>query len=347
MKKNILIGILLICTRLLPAQTASIFDELSFKDVVKLEITTDIETLTTDKYQDKYQEASVQYKDINGEKKRMSLKVKPRGKYRRRVCGFPPLKLNFSKEELNNRGLSVKWDKLKLVTHCMDDKKEGQANLVKELTAYKLYEEISPLAFRTQLVEITYIDSANKHRKIKRLGFLIEDVDQVAARGKTKEYKDANNIDKALLSPFEHTKASVFQYMIGNLDWNPSIPRNVKLLEGENGYIPIPYDFDFSALVKPSYIRLNKNYGQTSIEQRIYLGDAATYPHLKEVIEWFKQKKSKLYQVINDSEELASKDQEKMLLYIDTFYSNLDELKQLSTTAMAKKESDFIPKGEG
>jgi hypothetical protein len=35
------------------------------------------------------------------------------------MCGFPPLKLNFNKSELNANGLS-KADEYKLVTHCLE-----------------------------------------------------------------------------------------------------------------------------------------------------------------------------------------------------------------------------------
>ena len=56
------------------------------------------------------------------------MKVKARGNTRRisGLCDFPPLKLKFKKEDLVEDGYSPNYKSFKLVTHCLDSKKEQQ-----------------------------------------------------------------------------------------------------------------------------------------------------------------------------------------------------------------------------
>ena len=81
-----------------------------------------------------------------------------------------------------NAGYNPEFNKLKLVTHCLENKFEGNENVMKEYLLYKLYNEITPESFRVQFVKITYLDSKGKLGKIKRFGFIIESKDQLAFR---------------------------------------------------------------------------------------------------------------------------------------------------------------------
>ena len=162
-----------------------------------------------------------------------------------RVCDFAPLKLNFSKKDLVKAGLK-EFDKLKLVTHCMDDKSISKEAVMREYLAYKLYNELSNVSLRVQLVKITYVD-VNTGEKIKnRYGFLIEDIDELAARNNAEVYERMNVQDNQLIATAENNH-SFFQYMIGNADWDLKMLRNVKLLQDKrNGKITVvPFDFDF------------------------------------------------------------------------------------------------------
>src|SRR5690606_9238581 len=73
-------------------------------------------------------------------------------------------------------------NKLKLVTHCLDDKNDGQENLLKEYLAYKLYNELTDQSYRVQLIRINYVDTKGKVSKIRRYGIIIEDTDEMAER---------------------------------------------------------------------------------------------------------------------------------------------------------------------
>ena len=53
------------------------------------------------------------------------------------------------------------------------------------------------------------------------------------------------------------TRVALFEYMIGNLDWSVPVRHNIKLIvpkEDSNAIaFPVPYDFDYSGLVKTDY----------------------------------------------------------------------------------------------
>ncbi|MBK9015576.1 MAG: hypothetical protein IPM82_16760 [Saprospiraceae bacterium] len=47
-------------------------------------------------------------------------------------------------------------------------------------------------------------------------------------------------------------------------------------LKKDGGLIPVPYDFDFSAIVVAPYARLNTDVGQKRIGDRVFMGNAAS-----------------------------------------------------------------------
>ncbi len=350
MKKFVLLSIWLFSVQSISAnKVQSIFDELTSEEVIEITLKTDLDQLITDKNKDEYQEASFTYTGKYGDIQALPVKVKARGKYRRRVCGFPPIKLNFPKGKLKTLGLSGEFDKLKLVTHCLDDEKASEQNIVKEWLAYKLYEQVSPYHLRTQLVKITYIDSNRPGEKSERYGILIEEIDQLAKRMNTKVIgDDVNNVDSFSINAEILCKVAVFQYMIGNVDWNPSIPRNIKLLESPNGYIPVPYDFDFAALVSPSYIRMSRDYGQKSIKDRVYLGHTTTYAYIEKTSDLFEEKRSTIKRLLRKAPLIRRSETKELINYVEHFYQELPRLKEMAQPILVKDEADDLHfQGEG
>ena len=90
------------------------------------------------------------------------------------------MKISFKKADLRADGLDPAFDDVKLVTHCLDSRGEGNANVLREFLIYKLYAQLTNNAYRVQLAEVTYQGAAGKFGKVKRYAFLIEDTDQLA-----------------------------------------------------------------------------------------------------------------------------------------------------------------------
>lgn len=256
--------------------SVSIFSMFQTDTVVKVTIETDLDSLINYRKRSTYQPAKFIYALADGTTVTRSMKVKPRGKFRRRVCEFPTIKLNFSKKDLKADGMA-KYDDYKVVTHCMDDKKESKENVLREYLAYKLYNILSPNSYQVHYLEITYVDSKNKMNTLKRTGFLIEDTGELEDRVGVEVLSEPRlPIDSFDLE--QYNSVALFQYMIGNVDWRVSpFAKNTKVMRGKEvgKYQVIPYDFDFSGLVSVSYMSVAKHLGQKNVRQRIFLGKIA------------------------------------------------------------------------
>lgn len=200
---------------------------------------------------------------VNGGKpETLAVTLAPRGITRRKkdICPFPPLAVVFP-EKPPKESLFQGQKKLKLVTHCKPVA-QFQQYVLMEYAAYKLYNTITPQSFNARLAQIDYVDAAGKP-VATRMGFFIEDGDDMAARNGMVEEKMPDRIPIATLDPRAAVRYALFQYMISNLDWamNAGPPgagccHNARLI-GPKGattnIIPVPYDFDYSGLVDAPY----------------------------------------------------------------------------------------------
>lgn len=207
--------------------------------------------------------------------------IAPRGLSRRQadVCDFPPLRISFlAKPEVGSPFAGQR--KLKLVTHCRNNDR-GDALVLREYGAYRLYNLMTPASFKVRLANVRYVDESGR-QVARRHGFFIEDIDDVAKRVGGHEVK-LNGIARGALDAEAATRVALFQYMIGNLDWTflrspagDSCCHNSKLLANEPerpaAAIPIPYDFDYSGLVDAPYAVVPEGISARSIKQRRYFG---------------------------------------------------------------------------
>lgn len=306
----------------IPAE--SIFSMLQYDEVVKVTIETDLDSLINYRKRNTYQPANFSYKLPNGKEVMRIMKLKPRGKYRRRVCDFPTIKLNFSKKDLKADGMA-KYDDYKVVTHCMDDKKESKENVLREYLAYKLYNILSPHSYRVHYVEITYVDSKGKMNTLKRTGFLIEDTAELEDRvgGEVME-EPRFPIDSFDLE--QYNSVALFQYMIGNVDWRVTpFAKNAKVMKakGTGKYQIIPYDFDFSGLVNVSYMSVAVHLGQKNVKQRIFLGKITEQKDLAANFKHYEAKKIELLNCIDNFELLSKPSRKSIKKYIESFYKDI------------------------
>lgn len=302
----------------------SIFKSMQYHDVINVTIETDLDSLINVRKRETYQPAAFIYENSQGEKITQTIKVKPRGKYRRKVCDFPTIKLNFKKKELKANGMA-KHDSYKVVTHCLNDKKISKENVIREYLIYKMYNLLSENSYQVQLVNMTYKDSKGKMNTLKRTAFLIED---------TGELEDRRNIaihpePKLPMDSFDieqYNFVALFQYMIGNLDWRATpFAKNAKVMKaaGKSTYEVIPYDFDFSGIVNVSYFRLAEHLNQKSARQRIFQGHISKQSDLKSNFERFEKHKTALLSLISNFELLPKTSRKNIKKYIESFYEDI------------------------
>jgi hypothetical protein len=327
----------------------SIFDALLQDDIVEVTIETDLVELIDNRKREDYQPAVFTFEDKQGGTQSIDMKVKPRGKFRRRVCDFPPVTLKFPKSRLANYAMNPTFNKLKLVTHCIDDKSAGKENVMREYLIYKMYQELTAQSYRVQLVELTYVDSKKKLNKIKRYGFIIEDTDEMAARAGGSECECLNAHPSTIDARAENLMAA-FQYMIGNEDWSVVMLRNIKLVQPKDGspLVPVPYDFDFAGMVDAPYAIPNSNYGLTSIKDRIYLGHEIDDEAMRRMLQFLTAKRPALEQMIDDFKPMKRSARREMLAYLDNFYTNIDQItKGTAADLQSYMKNNPIPADSG
>jgi len=301
----------------------SIFEEISrHGEVLDIEIETNLNTLFAG-MDEEYQKATMRYKTADKEEIVWNLKIRKRGKFRRRVCDIPPLKLEFKKKHLLEAGLQP-FDDLKLVTHCLEDDPTAKANVMREYLAYKLYNEITHRSYRVQLVRITYKNTGKGYGKMKRYGFFLEDTNEVAHRLQGDEC-ECMNMDRDLIDTDNLAYVHVFQYMIGNADYDLMLLRNLKLVTPYDGgkALIVPYDFDFSGLVNAPYAIPNPDYDLRNVRERVFLGQDLS-PKVKEAtLEHYRSKKENLLEIVKNFKHLNGAERRKVRDYLNSFYESI------------------------
>ena len=303
---------------------STIFDLIQTDDVLEVNLEVDIEQIYENKNTNKYVMGAFQFVDKEGQEQIWNVETRARGKYRRRICEFPPLKLKFSKNDLKAGGLK-KDNELKLVTHCIESK-ESKEYVFREYLVYQLYSILSDINFRTQLIRITYIDSKTK-KKNRHYGMLIEGEETLEDRFNAKVCDDCYNLGKENFDSINLNVNDLFQYMIGNTDYSVPLIRNNKIfqLEDSSHFFVVPYDFDFSGLVNAPYAVPKSQYGMTSIRQRLFTGSATEEQELKAAKALFLSKKEEMISTVKDFEDLNKSSRKDITDFLDTFFQYLKE----------------------
>ena len=299
-----------------------LFDLLEGKNYVSVTISLNLDSLINNRYNEDKIGGTFVFKSAAGKNLSFSVNINLRGKYRRRMCGFPPLKLNFNKSELSDNGLS-KADEYKLVTHCLEGE-EGDVNIVKEFLAYQLYQQVSPLSYRSKLLKITYQDTKSEN-KIVGMAILLEDKSSFEKRHDVSEMKDTFSLPRSNFDDSNFRTHGLFQYLIGNVDWSTAISKNIDIYKSKkNGKIFIvPYDFDFSGFVNVSYAVPNKDYNQKKVRDRLLLEADKSDSLYQSEIQKFIALKPTFIELIKKQKGLETEVKIDLEDYIHSFYNNI------------------------
>ena len=249
--------------------------------------------------------------------------VRARGKFRRDNCRIPPLRLNFKKKQLKGTVLDGQ-DKLKLVTHCgvgrgFDD------NVREEYVVYRMLNRLTDVSFRVRFAEVTYDDGRGVTVKP---AFLIESDSGLAARLGAEEV-ETERIRQSDLEPRYATLAAVFQYVIGNTDFsfiaadsNQMCCHNTLLLRREGRMLAVPYDFDMTGAVNPSYGVPNQKLRMRSLRQRRYRGFCTDDANVDAAVERVAQHREDFAELVARAPGLTSKGSKKLGTYIEQYFDD-------------------------
>ncbi len=219
---------------------------------------------------------------VNGTQDVLPVQLALRGITRRQrdVCQFPPLRVVFNQPPPAG-SLFAGQRKLKLVTHCRSAE-AFQNYLMLEYGTYKLYNQLTPMSFRARLAQVDYVTDSGTPI-ISRIGFFLEEIDDVGRRNGMREAKVGERIPVSQLSRPDAARVGLFEYMVGNLDWamqagpaGDACCHNSPLIGPEAAasatLYPVPYDWDFSGLVDTPYAVAPDAINVSSVRQRRYRG---------------------------------------------------------------------------
>ena len=266
---------------------------------------------------------------VTGHEPRWAIQLEPRGISRRTggICNFPPLRLDFGEGTRDTifRG----QNRIKVVTRCNGGGAFEQLTVL-EYLAYRLHNEITPLSYRVRPARITYRD----RRDETQYNFLIEDVDDLARRNNRLVALDvmSGEIRAVQLNGEAAARYALFQFMIGNLDWDMVTGRageecchNSRLLaataETRENLIPVPYDFDYSGFVNAPYALAPESVPVRNVRQRYFRGYCRFNDQLPGAIAHFQSRQAALLAVIDNEPRLAGPRRAAARDYIEDFFA--------------------------
>ncbi len=307
-------------------------------DPLELAISGPLHTLLRDKSEEpEYREAILRFEDQSGRERELGVELRPRGHSRRKpdVCKFPPLRLNFKKKETTGTVFEGQ-DKLKLVTHCRDGNARNAQYLFQEYLIYKALNLLTENSFRVRLATIEYVDTDGRRKPVRAPGFLIEHEDELAAR-RGLSVVDVQRIEAGELEPDATALLGVFQFMIGNTDWEvlggppgePCCHNIVPFETGDDMYIPVPYDFDSTGVIDPPYAAPHESLKIRNVRTRLYRGFCRHAEQSRLALADFESQREAIYSLFRAQPGLEKKTIERSLAYFDGFYEVINDAGKL------------------
>ncbi|NIM18075.1 MAG: hypothetical protein GTO45_39375 [Candidatus Aminicenantes bacterium] len=272
----------------------------------------------------KYHPAKLSYIDSEGKTISLDVQIRTRGKLRRLYlrCQVPPIKMKFNKKQTPNT-IFAGQKTLKMVTHCKNTPKAYPYYYLQEYLIYRMYNLLTEKSFRVRLANITYVDSQKTDNTFTNYAFFIENYKKMAKRNKGKTSK-LTKIHPMQTDFATSTLVSVFQYMVGNVDWSIRSSHNIKLItieeENKKKYYPVPFDFDHAGLIDVDYARPDPNLPIKSVRERLYRGFCKSLEQFNQTFVIFHKHKNEFYALFQDFTPLPENLKKRSLKYLDGFY---------------------------
>ena len=319
-------------------------------EIIDVEIEAPFGILTKERPNEEEVAGKFRYTADDGSLVEFEVAVRTRGRLRRtkKVCQFPPLRLNFKKSEVKG-SLFDKQDRLKVVTHCRKQPRYEQA-VISEYLAYRIFNLLSDASYRVRLLRATYTYT-NEEREVQSYAILIEDKDRIGKRLNAKTVQiddpDTKEIESAMVQDLrrpDSNLASVFQYLIGNTDFSvvKAAPgedcchnQTIFALEGEPNH-KVPYDFDQSGLVNAPYSVPNARFKLKSTRVRLYRGRCVNNGYLPATLKLFNDKRDDIEALVRNQQDLTKGTAKRILAYIKQFYGTINNQGRLKREIVKK-----------
>jgi hypothetical protein len=260
----------------------------------------------------------------------VSLSARGITRRKKEICTFAPLRVEFT-EKPGPSSIFKGQKRLKLVTQCQR-MADYQQYLLLEYTAYRLYRALTPESFNVRLAKIDYTGKDGRALNT-RIGFFIEDVDDVAKRNGQERLRGVGKISLSQLDAAAAARYAVFEYMISNLDWamtagpaGADCCHNARLLGAEGasgastGLIPVPYDFDYAGLVNAPYAVPPEGIHVANVRVRRYRGFCAHNEQAKAFLAQISTRRDSLMAILNETPQLEDRTRRNAAGYLGDFF---------------------------
>jgi hypothetical protein len=293
-------------------------------EILEITLESDFRNLIKEKREGKFQPANLIIKNNS-----YAIRIKTRGHFRLENCSFPPISLNFSKTKFADAS-DEKLTKLKLVNACKMQSTYTKL-VLREYQIYRAYNLMTDKSFKVRLLKINYVDTSGKLKPVTQYGFVLEEQKMMAQRLdgmiiKRKHIRDqACNLDEVIM-------VSIFQFMIGNTDWQIANLQNMRLVKLNDAAEPkpyaIPYDFDYTGMVNASYAIPSEILGIETIKERLYWGKCYPEEDIAAAIARFYNNKDAIYQLYQNFALFDKGSLKFSLAYLDSFYRIIEDEKR-------------------
>ncbi len=286
-----------------------------------------------------YQGAKLSVKNSSCAFNKMPIKLKTRGNFRLRkqTCNFPPLRFRF-KDNHSKGTIFQGQKKVKYVSHCQTFKANYEQRTLEEFLIYKMYNVFTDYSYQVRLAKTNFIDT-NAKDTIQRYGFFIEDRSHMADR-LGRQILKFRNIKHSQILRSNILVLSLFQYMIGNSDWDISRLHNVDLVAVNDHSLPVavPYDFDWAAIISHDYFVPDPQIDLEAKYQRRYKSYRWSEEEFEAAFATFHEHRYDLVNLITDFTILEKENRLKLLSYISEFYDLISSKSDVKNFILKKAE---------
>jgi len=283
-----------------------------------------------ERYKEQTYRGSVTWMGSVGEES-LDVKYEVRGNFRlrERVCDHVPLWLDFDKDEVDGTVFEGQ-NRLKLVVQCKRyDRYQGY--LAREEQAYRMFRALSELSLDTRLAWVNFVDEEAGTQR-RELAFIVQHHKQLARAHELDLFEDASNFPRDRLDSARSALVALFMYMVSNTDFSMVMGapgddccHNTKpLMDAEGTIFPLPYDFDSTGYVDPSYAETADKLGQSSVRDRLYRGYCRHNEALPAAIALLQQRKPALLAIAADSRFMSRGDAKRATRFIEKFFDIID-----------------------
>jgi hypothetical protein len=260
-----------------------------------------------------------------------------RGWSRQVICRYPPIKLRFSKDNVEGT-LFEGQNSLKLVMQC-EQGEAYQQNVVLEALAYQMYNLVSEFSLRVRPLLMTIIDSETGRAQRPKFAFLIEK-DSEAAKRNGQQVINVATVRPEQLEATEASKLALFQYMIANTAWSLE-PKpdekeccdNLKLVSQDSARSPmyaIPNDFDLSGLVDAEYATSEEILKSGDGVKRLFQGFCVHNATLDDARKIFLDQETAIRSLVENESRLVDGKKTRTLNFLGQFFDTLKSAEQFN-----------------